>query len=84
MLYVGLDIKPIHLISIVTEAKVLAWGSSSIAEYSGELRIKPVHLFYIGAGYANYTVKIDPSLATGAPATNITFAEPYGVLGIEF
>jgi outer membrane protein len=84
MIFLGLDFKPIHLISLVGEVKMLPLGSSNLTEYSAEIRIKPIHLFYIGAGYANYAIKIDPSLASGAPATNITFTEPYAVLGVEF
>ncbi|MBI3581959.1 MAG: TIGR04219 family outer membrane beta-barrel protein [Nitrospinae bacterium] len=83
MAYLGVDIKPIHLVSVSAEIKTLPLGSSSLTEYAAELRVHPTHMFYLGAGYFNYAVKIDPSLATGAPPTNFTLAGPYFVLGLE-
>ena len=81
--YVGLDLKPIHLISISAEIKMLPLGASSLTEYSAELRVHPIWSLYLGAGYFNYTVKIDPSLAPGAPQANFTLAGPYFVVGLE-
>lgn len=83
MIYAGVDFKPIHLVSISAEIKTLPLGSSNLTEYAAELRVHPTHFLYLGAGYFNYNVKIDPSLATGAPATNFTLAGPYFVLGLE-
>jgi outer membrane protein len=83
MVYLGLDFKPIHLLAIAAEIKTLPLGDSNLTEWSAELRVKPLPLLYIGAGFSHYVIKIDPSLTSGAPATNMTFAGPYFVLGLE-
>ncbi len=83
MIYAGVDFKPIHLVSISAEIKTLPLGASNLTEYVAELRLHPTHFFYLAGGYFNYTAKIDPSLATGAPPTNFTLAGPYFVLGLE-
>lgn len=83
MIYAGVDFKPIHLISISAEIKTLPLGASSLTEYAAELRVHPTHAFYLAGGYFNYNLKIDPSLATGAPPTNFTLAGPYFVVGLE-
>ncbi len=83
MFYAGVDFKPIHLISISAEIKTLPLGSSGLTEYAAELRVHPTNALYIAGGYFNYNVKIDPSLATGAPAANFTLAGPYFVIGLE-
>lgn len=83
MVYAGVDIKPIRWVSISAEIKTLPLGASSLTEYAAELRLHPFHALYLAGGYFNYNVKIDPSLATGAPPTNFTLAGPYFVVGLE-
>jgi len=80
MIYAGLDINPFEYLSLVADLKMLSVGGNSMTEYSAELRIKPVHFFYLGAGYASESIKID----TNDVKANINFAEPYFFLGAAF
>ncbi len=80
MLYLGLDLNPIDLFSINAEVKTLSVGGNGITDYAAELRIKPLRILYIGVGYASETIKIDSNDINA----NISFAEPYVVVGAQF
>ncbi|MBI3794423.1 MAG: hypothetical protein HY280_06800 [Nitrospinae bacterium] len=84
MAYLALDVRPIHLFSVNAEYKTLPMGSSSLVDWDVDLRIYPIPILYFGAGIGSYAITLDPSLAAGVPAANITFASTHFFLGADF
>jgi outer membrane protein len=80
MIYAGIQVKPIDLFSIEIEARGIAYGSNSYYDYLGRVKVNPIPLVFISAGYRAETVKIDESDVVA----NIKFAGPFIEAGLSF
>jgi len=80
MIYLGVQIKPISLISIDAEVRGIAYGDNSYYDYLGRVKIHPLPLVFIGAGYRAETVKID---AKDIKA-DLQFSGPFAEVGVSF
>jgi outer membrane protein len=80
MVYVGIQVKPIKILSIEAEARGIAYGSNSYFDISGRLKVKPYGPLFIAAGYRYETIKINQSDVNA----NIKFGGPFAELGVTF
>jgi outer membrane protein len=80
MIYAGIQVKPISLFSIEAEVRGIAYGSNHYYDYLGRLRVNPIPLVFIGAGYRAETVKIDESDVKA----DIKFGGPFVEAGLSF
>ena len=80
MLYLAAQVNPIDLLGVGVEARLLPLGSSHYYSVIGRLKVKPIPLAFIGAGY-----RYD-SLVVESDDTNIdmTFTGPFVEAGVEF
>lgn len=80
MVYAGIQVKPIDLVSVEVEARYIAYGSNHYSDFIGRLRVNPVPLVFIGAGYRSESVKIDASDVLA----DIKFSGPFVEAGLSF
>jgi outer membrane protein len=80
MIFVGVQVKPISVLSIEAEVRGIAYGSNHYFDYIGRLRVNPIPLVFIGAGYRAETMKIDQSDVK----TDIKFGGPFIEAGLSF
>lgn len=80
MIYAGIQVKPISAFSIEVEARGIAYGSNHYYDYIGRLRVNPIPLVFIGAGYRVETIKIDESDVLA----DIKFSGPFAEAGLSF
>ncbi len=80
MLYAGLGIYPIKLLSFNAQAKTLSVGGNGITEWSAEMAIHPMPLFFVALGYSAQKITLD----TDNLKTDINFSGPYVALGVGF
>jgi len=80
MIYAGIVVNPIDLISIEVEARGIASGANHYYDYIGRLKVNLIPLVFIGAGYRSETLKIDDS----GVLADIKFAGPFIEAGLKF
>lgn len=80
MLYVGVQVKPISLFAIEVEARGIGNGANHYYDYIGRLKVNPIPLVFIGAGYRSEDIKIDASDVKAG----IKFSGPFVEAGLSF
>ena len=80
MIYAGIMVKPIDLLSIEVEGRGIAYGSNHYYDFIGRLKVNPIPLVFIGAGYRSESIKIDESDVLA----DIKFAGPFVEVGVSF
>lgn len=80
MLYVGVQVKPISLIALEVEARGIGNGANHYYDYMGRLRINPLPLVFVAAGYRSEDIKLDVSDIKAA----IKFSGPFAEVGLSF
>ena len=80
MIYAGVMVKPMDLFSIEFEGRGIAYGSNHYYDFIGRLRVNPIKLVFIGAGYRSESLKIDESDVLA----DIKFAGPFVEVGVSF
>jgi outer membrane protein len=80
MIYAGIIVKPIDLLSIEFEARGISYGSNHYYDYIGRLRVNPIPLVFIAGGYRSESVKIDESDVLA----DIKFSGPFIEAGVHF
>jgi outer membrane protein len=80
MIYAGIQVKPISLLSIEAELRGIAYGENSYYDYIGRLKVNPLPVVFIAGGYRAETVKIN---AQDVKA-DIKFSGPFAEVGVSF
>jgi outer membrane protein len=80
MVYAGVQVKPISLFAIEAEFRGIAIGQNHYYDYIGKLRINPIPVVYVSAGYRSEDVKIDQSDVKA----NLKFSGPFVEAGVSF
>ncbi len=80
MIYAGIQLKPISAFSIEAEVRGIAYSNNHYYDYIGRLRVNPIPLVFIGAGYRAETIKIDHSDVKA----DIKFGGPFIEAGLSF
>jgi outer membrane protein len=80
MIYAGIIVKPVDLFSFEFEGRGIAYGSNHYYDYIGRLKVNPIPLVFIGAGYRSESLKIDES----GILADIKFAGPFVEVGVSF
>jgi outer membrane protein len=80
MIYAGVQVKPISLFSIEAEARGISISGNSYYDYIGRLKVHPVPLAYIAAGYRTETIKLDVEDIVA----DIKFSGPFAEVGLSF
>jgi outer membrane protein len=83
MIYVGVQVKPISMLSIEAEVRGIAIGESHFYDYMGMLKIKPIGPLYISAGYRAEQIKISSNQVSDVNA-DIKFGGPFVEVGVSF
>jgi outer membrane protein len=80
MIFAGIQVKPIDAFSIEAEVRGIAYSNSHYYDYIGRLRVNPIPLVFIAAGYRAETIKIDQSDVKA----DIKFGGPFVEAGLHF
>lgn len=80
MIFVGIQVKPVSAFSIEAELRGMAYSNSHYYDYIGRLRVNPIPLVFIAAGYRAETIKIDQSDVKA----DIKFGGPFVEAGLSF
>jgi len=80
MIYAGVILTPIDLLSIEFEARGISSGSNHYYDYIGRLRVNPIPLIFIAAGYRAEEIKIDDS----GVLADVKFKGPFAEVGLHF
>lgn len=80
MIYAGVQVKPIPLIGIEGEVRGISYGSNNYIDYIARLKVNPIPLFFVGAGYRAETVKLDIQ----SVKADIKFSGPFAEIGLSF
>lgn len=80
MVYAGVQIKPISALSIEAEVRGIAYGDNSYYDYLGRIKVKPIPLVFIAAGYRAETIEIDEDDVK----VDLDFKGPFLEAGISF
>lgn len=80
MLYVGLGIYPIKLVSLNAQIKTISLGGNGITEWNAELGIHPVPVLFVALGYTSQKMTLD----TDNIKSDISFSGPYVAIGAAF
>ncbi len=83
MIYVGIQVKPISMLSIEAEVRGIAIGDSHFYDYMGMLKIMPIGPLYISAGYRAEQIKIASNQVSDVNA-DIKFGGPFIEVGLSF
>jgi outer membrane protein len=83
MIYVGVQVKPISMLSIEAEIRGIAIGESHFYDYMGMLKVKPIGPLYISAGYRAEQIKISSNQVSDVNA-DIKFGGPFVEVGVSF
>jgi outer membrane protein len=83
MIYVGIQVKPISMLSIEAEVRGIAIGASHFYDYMGRLKIMPIGPLYISAGYRAEQIKISSNQVSDVNA-DIKFGGPFIEVGVSF
>ncbi len=80
MVYAGIQVKPISLVSVEAEFRGVAIGQNHYYDYIGKVRINPIPVVFISGGYRSEDVKIDQSDVKA----NLKFSGPFVEAGVSF
>jgi len=80
MIYGGVQVKPVSYLSIEAEIRGIAYSNNHYYDYIGRLRINPVPLVFIAAGYRAETIKLDHSDVKA----DIKIGGPFVEVGLSF
>lgn len=80
MVYVGLGIYPVNLISLNAQVKALSIGGNSVTEWGVEAGVHPIPVLYVALGYSSQKIVIDSSDIKA----DISFSGPYLAVGASF
>ncbi|HEX9137342.1 MAG TPA: TIGR04219 family outer membrane beta-barrel protein [Nitrospirota bacterium] len=80
MIYAGVQFKPISLIGIEGEVRGISYGSNTYIDYIARVKVNPIPLFFVGAGYRAETVKLDIQ----SVKADIKFSGPFAEVGLSF
>jgi outer membrane protein len=80
MIFAAVQVKPIDAFSIEAEVRGIAYSNSHYYDYIGRLRVNPIPLVFIAAGYRAETIKIDQSDVKA----DIKFGGPFVEAGLHF
>lgn len=80
MLYAGVQIRPVKYLGIEGEIRGLAIGSEDVFDVIGRVKVKPISLLFISAGYRYESINIDQS---GLKA-DFKIKGPFIETGVEF
>jgi outer membrane protein len=83
MIYVGIQVKPISMLSIDAEVRGIAIGDSHFYDYMGRLKVMPYGPLYISAGYRAEQIKISSNQVSDVNA-DIKFGGPFIEVGVNF
>jgi len=83
MIYAGIQVKPISMLSIEAEVRGIAIGESHFYDYMGMLKIRPIGPLYISAGYRAEQIKIASNQVSDVNA-DIKFGGPFIEVGLSF
>ncbi len=78
--YAGIKLKPFSALSIEAEGRGIKYGNNSYYDIMGRVRVNPISVLFISAGYRQETVKLD----TEDVKTDIKFAGPFAEVGLSF
>jgi len=80
MLYTGLQIRPVNLLSIEGELRGVAYNSNQYYDLIGRLKVKPVKHVFLAGGYRYQELKIDVSDVK----SKVKLQGPFVEAGFEF
>jgi len=80
MLYTGLQIRPVNLLSIEGELRGVAYNSNHYYDLIGRLKVKPVKHVFLAGGYRYQELKIDVSDVK----SKVKLQGPFVEAGFEF
>jgi outer membrane protein len=80
MVYAGMQIKPISLLSIELEGRVVTYGSNHYFDYLGRVKVSPLPMVFIAGGYRAEDLSIDQNDIKAA----VTFSGPFIEAGLSF
>ncbi len=80
MLYAAAQLKPVKLIGIEAELRGIAYSSNHYYDLIGRVKVRPIGLAFIAAGYRYEDVKIDESDVKAS----MRFGGPFVEAGFEF
>jgi outer membrane protein len=80
MVYAGIQVKPIKLISVEAEGRGVSYGANHYYDFIGRVKVKPVGPLFIDAGYRYESTKIDQSNVK----TDVKFSGPFVEAGVQF
>jgi outer membrane protein len=80
MVYIGLQINPIDMLSLEGEFRGIAYDSNHYYDFIGRVKIRPVKQIFIAGGYRYEDIEIDHDDVLAS----ISFSGPFAEAGIEF
>ncbi len=80
MLYTGLQIRPVNLLSMEGELRGVAYNSNHYYDLIGRLKVKPVKYVFLAGGYRYQELKIDVSDVK----SKVKLKGPFVEAGFEF
>jgi outer membrane protein len=80
MFYLGMQVRPVRMISLEAEARGLSTGGNHYYDVIGRLKLKPVGPVFAAAGYRYEKLWFDESDVTA----DINLSGPFGEIGVEF
>jgi outer membrane protein len=83
MIYLGVQVKPVSMLSIEAEVRGIAIGASHFYDYMGMIKVMPIGPLYISAGYRAEQIKIASNQVSDVDA-DIKFGGPFIEAGVSF
>jgi outer membrane protein len=80
MIYAGLQVKPVKWLAAEGEFRGITYGSNHYYDIIGRAKIKPYGPVFAAAGYRYEKLDID----TSGVKADMSFAGPFGEVGVEF
>jgi hypothetical protein len=80
LLYLGIQVKPVKLLSVEDAARGITYGSNHYYYIIGQAKIKPFGPIFAAAGYRCEKIKID----TNDAKAEASIGGPFGEIGVEF
>jgi len=79
MVYIGLQIKPVDMVSLEGEFRGIAYNSNHYYDFIGRVKFRPVKQIFIAGGYRHEDIEIDHSDVKAS----IAFKGPFFEAGLE-
>jgi outer membrane protein len=80
MLYVGVQVEPIEVLSIEAELRMISYSGNSYYDYLGRLKYSPIPMVYVAGGYRAETIDIDEEDVFA----DLQFEGPFLEVGVSF